>query len=56
VKIYLATWLSERAQGEALTKCEESRRLTSFYFLKAQNISLSDFQQYVNTGKGAENG
>jgi len=50
MKIYLATWLFEESQGNCLTKLNSSNRLLSYFFIKQQGISLTQFQTYVRTG------
>ena len=51
MKIYLATWLSDRSLGKSLTKRRASRRLLSFFFIRYQEISDELFNQYVDVGQ-----
>lgn len=47
MKIYLATWLLEPWQGEALTKSGNINRLVSYYHTKEKT---EQFEQYCETG------
>jgi hypothetical protein len=51
MKIYLATWLTDRSLGRSLTKKKNSRRLLSYFFVKDQGISNELFNQYVEIGR-----
>ena len=48
MKIYLATWLLEIEQGNALTKKEKRERLISYFNLLGKGFELG---QYIKTGK-----
>lgn len=48
MRIYLATWLLERNQGEVLTRVGYRRRLLSYYFLQDKEEELPP---YVRTGR-----
>jgi hypothetical protein len=48
MKIYLATWLLEPAQGRALTQVKGWHRLLSFYHTKEKTNELPC---YCKTGK-----
>jgi hypothetical protein len=47
MKIYLATWLLEVSQGEALTKIKANRRLLSYFHTKEKE---DQFSTYCRTG------
>jgi len=47
MKIYLATWLLEPAQGEALTKKKARERLISYFHTVAK---ADQFKKYVIKG------
>ncbi|KKP77709.1 MAG: hypothetical protein UR73_C0013G0007 [candidate division WS6 bacterium GW2011_GWF1_35_23] len=49
MKIYLATWLLEIAQGEALSKTNAIKRLVSYYHSKDK--SSEEFSKYCKTGR-----
>jgi len=49
MKIYLATWILEPAQGESLTHCENTRRLLSYFHCKDK--PRREFRKYVRTGR-----
>jgi hypothetical protein len=51
MKIYLATWLTDRSLGNSLTKKKAPRRLLSYYFLLEQEISGELFNQYCIHGR-----
>lgn len=51
MKIYMATWLTEWAQGRSLTKKRASNRLISFHFLREQEITFEQLRQYIRTGR-----
>lgn len=48
MKIYLATWLLEPAQGRALTKANNRCRLLSYYHTKEKSKEVPG---YVKTGR-----
>ncbi len=48
MKIYLATWLYEPQQGEALTKSRQWQRLVSFFHVRD---TVGDVVRYVTTGR-----
>jgi hypothetical protein len=48
MKIYFATWLLERAQGDALTKVGANSRLMSYYHTRDKKHLLKG---YTKTGK-----
>ncbi len=48
MKIYLATWLFESNQGEALTKMGKKERLVSYYHTL---LKKSELPEYVRTGR-----
>lgn len=48
MKIYLATWLLEVAQGVALTKCFAKNRLISYWHTKEKQKELP---RYIKTGR-----
>jgi steroid 5-alpha reductase family enzyme len=48
MKIYLATWLLEKSQGQTLTKISKKDRLLSFFHIKQK---IKEFVPYVNTGE-----
>lgn len=50
MKIYLSTWLAEKAQGEALTHTKASHRLLSYFFLLEQKVSKVKLRRYLNQG------
>ena len=47
MKVYLATWLYEPAQGAALTICGNKNRLVSYFHTQDREEQLN---QYVRTG------
>ena len=51
MKIYLATWVSEKAQGQSLTRIGMKKRLVSYHSLIDQNIITKQFVKYIQTGK-----
>lgn len=51
MKIYLATWLLEKSQGDSLTKIEANKRLISFYHSKGKE--KEGFKRYAKTGKNS---
>ena len=48
MKIYLATWSLEKAQGESLNKINKKERLLSYFYL---NKNVKSFFKYIKTGK-----
>jgi len=48
MKIYLATWLLEPAQGKSLTRAKNTRRLLSFFHTKEKKEQL---RKYIKTGR-----
>lgn len=50
MKIYFATWLTDRSLGETATKMRAFNRLVSFFFLKSQQIENNSFEEYQKTG------
>lgn len=50
MKIFLATWLFEETQGEALTDCKAKNRLISFHFLKKQKVTKPELKKYCKIG------
>lgn len=48
MRIYLATWLFEPAQGKSMTKAKNKRRLLSFFHTKEKEDQLDD---YIKTGR-----
>lgn len=48
MKVYLATWLLEPAQGRSLTKIKAVRRLVSYFHTKEK---IDEFPKYVRTGR-----
>lgn len=51
MKIYFASWLTDRSLGTSLTKKKANKRLLSFYFLFEQKIEPSQLIKYVETGR-----
>jgi hypothetical protein len=51
MRIYLATWLMESSQGQALTRKGAKRRLLSYYLTLER---LSQFRGYILTGLNAQ--
>jgi len=49
MKIYLATWLLEKSQGESLTKVNALIRLISYFHTKEKTNEEVHF--YIKTGK-----
>jgi len=49
MKIYLATWLLEKSQGESLTKKGSKNRLMSYFHTKDKPIT--EFVTYIKTGR-----
>jgi len=48
MKIYLATWLLEKSQGDSLTKAKSKNRLLSYFHTKEKE---DQFQNYIKTGQ-----
>lgn len=51
MKIYMATWLTDRTLGRSLTKKRANNRLLSFHFLREQEITFEQLRQYIRTGR-----
>lgn len=51
MKIYLATWLTDRSLGVSLNKADGNKRLASFHFLKDSKITDPQFKEYCKTGE-----
>ena len=51
MKIFFATWLTDRSLGRSLTKKKAGRRLLSYYFLLEQEVSTSLLNKYCLTGR-----
>jgi len=49
MKVYLATWLLEPSQGNALTTASAARRLISYYHTK--DLSRGEVRKYLLTGE-----
>ena len=47
MRIYLATWLLEKSQGDTLTKVNKRERLVSYYHTVER---AHEFEQYIRTG------
>jgi len=43
MKVYLATWIQEVSQQEALQKKEKAERLLSYYFILEADRSLIEY-------------
>jgi hypothetical protein len=41
--IYLATWLQEDSQGEALNNTKKKERLLSYYLIKESGKNIRDY-------------
>ncbi len=50
MKIYFATWLTDRSHGDNLTKTGANTRLLSYHFIGIQGITNTHFKDYVKTG------
>jgi len=48
MKVYLATWIQEVSQQEALQKKEKAERLLSYYFILEADRSLTDYCKGLN--------
>ena len=53
MKIYLASWLYEPSQGEALTESKYWNRLLSYFHTRDRE---SELRSYVRTGKNSSKG
>ncbi len=51
MRIYFATWLMEKAQGDSLTKRKANTRLLSYHFIREQGINLDQFSLYMVSGR-----
>ncbi len=51
MKIYMATWLTDRTLGRSPTKKKANNRLLSFHFLREQEITFEQLRQYTRTGR-----
>ena len=51
MKVYFATWLTDRSLGKSLNKKKGKTRLLSFHFLREQNITNPLFEEYIETGE-----
>lgn len=51
MKIYAATWLTDRSLGKSLTRKNWKARLLSFHFLMEQKITPFLLKKYYSTGK-----
>lgn len=49
MKIYFATWILEKSQGETLSKKKAFSRLMSFFHISQKPVS--DFVSYIEEGK-----
>ena len=48
MKIYLATKISDEAQGVILTKMKQKKRLLSYFYDRTKKYKL---RTYINTGE-----
>jgi len=48
MRIYLATWLLEKSQGQALTRAGAKNRLISYFHTKDK--SDEEVEQYIEKG------
>jgi hypothetical protein len=48
MKVYLATWLLEKSQGETLTRKRAQKRLISFWHTRDKKEEL---KTYIKTGQ-----
>ena len=46
MKVYLATWIGDPVQSEALTTIDANQRLLSYYFIMEQNVGRKEFIKY----------
>ena len=51
MKVFFATWLTDRSLGTSLSKKKGSSRLLSFHFLREQEITSSLLSEYSKTGE-----
>jgi len=49
--IHFATWLVEKAQGNALSNRNARTRLLSYHFIMQENVTLPQLTEYVKTGR-----
>lgn len=49
--LYMATWLSEKAQREVLNHCEKRERLLSYWFIKSSKESFIEYVESINKGE-----
>ena len=49
MKVYLATWLLEKSQGDSLTKKKNKNRLLSYFHTKEK--TNKEFRNYIKTGR-----
>lgn len=50
MKVYFATWLTDRTLGQSLTKKGGNCRLLSYYFIREQETPPKQFERYVRRG------
>ena len=48
MKIYLATWLEEVSQDQALTNKSAWNRLLSYFFISKRDTPNQDFKKYAD--------
>ena len=48
MKIYLATWLEEVSQDQALTNKNAWNRLLSYFFISKRENADKDFKEYTD--------
>ena len=53
MKIYLATWIAEKSQGDSLTNKSARQRLLSYYLLITQNATKEILNRYIKTGRNS---
>lgn len=51
MKLYFATWLTDRSLGKSLTKKKAKSRLLSYHFLREQGISSELLRKYCQFGR-----
>lgn len=51
MKIYMVAWITDRSFGKSLTKKKADKRLLSYFFIKAQNVTMKSLKIYYKTGK-----
>lgn len=54
MKIYFATWLTDKSLGGSLSLYKADNRLASYHFLKEQNVTAEELIHYVDTGENKE--